>query len=270
MYRTVLHPHPVSRFKSLTVVAINLTQTELHYVPGRADIADMRANLDATNVIPGRVAPGDLDRLVVVFNGGFKPRHGRWGMRVAGQTLVPPRDEGCTVALFDPGRIAIRSWTALSERDDPIESFRQTPPCLVEQGKRHPLLDARNERPWGGHDPKRMTRRRSAIGIDSSQRVLYYAIGVELEPSELAQGLIYAGVDNAAELDINWSWTRFLLMGRPDPDAPLQVTGTLIPEMVHQRLGYVQKAIDRDFFYVTRRHSESQPAETLRHAGPAG
>jgi hypothetical protein len=253
MVGTVLHPDPISRFKSLTVVAIDLTRAEVHYVPGRADITEAKASLDAIDVTPGRVAERHLDLLQVVFNGGFKPRHGRWGMRVAGKTIVPPREEGCTVALFDDGQVAVRSWSALRARADSIRSFRQTPPCLVEEGKRHPLLEARNERAWGGHDPKRKTRRRSAVGIDRAGQILYYGMGVELEPRELAQGLLFAGSEHAAQLDINWSWTRFLVMGQPSPDAPLQVTSTLIPEMVHQRRGYVEKPIDRDFFYVTRR-----------------
>ncbi len=252
MVTTVLHPHPVSRFKTLTLVAVDLSHLRLHYVPGRADLSEASEQPAPSTIAPGLVSPEHLGSLQAVFNGGFKPRHGRWGMRVAGSTLVPPRTDGCTVAIFADGRVAVRSWPALSNRDSEIVSFRQTPPCLVEEGIRHALLEERQERPWGGHDPKRKTRRRSAVGIDASGQVLYYGVGVELEPSELAQGLRDAGVQHAAQLDINWSWTRFLLVGEPAPEAPLQITGTLIPEMVHERHGYVQKPVDRDFFYLTR------------------
>ncbi len=49
---------------------------------------------------------------------------------------------------------------------------------------------------------------------------------------------------------MNW---KFLLMGQPDAGAPLQVTSTLVPKMVHSRRGYVEKKAFRDFFYLTRR-----------------
>ena len=95
--------------------------------------------------------------------------------------------------------------------------------------------------------------RRSALGVDASGRILFYALGEEIEPRPLAVAMASAGAVGAAELDINWSYTRFVLFGRPAPDAPLEATATLLPKISHSRFGYVSKPSGRDFFYLLRR-----------------
>jgi len=250
-YVTTLHPHRVSRWKKLTVVALDLERLRVSYVPGREDVTDASPTATSLPLAPGLVAAADVPRLVAIFNGGFKPRHGRWGMMVSGAVLVPPRPEGCTVTVLDGGRVAIGTHATLPIDLAGVEGYRQTPPCLVEGGAIHPRLLARDERPWGGHDPKDVTRRRSALGVDATGWVLFYGMGEELEPSELAAAMRAAGAVNAAELDINWSWTRFLVVGRVG--ATPAISSTLIPQMVHERGAYLERPAARDFFYLTRR-----------------
>lgn len=255
MVTTRIHPHPVSKWKTLTVVAMDLTGVTVHYVPGTADIADAGGpSRGPLGVTPGLIDSDHLDDLLVVHNGGFQPRHGHWGMRVGPVEVVPPKPTGCTIALFVDGRIHIRTFTELSSKLTGLRAYRQTPPCLVEEGQVHPRLVAHDDRPWGGHNPKDKTRRRSAMGISEHGAILFYGMGEELEPSELAQGMLFAGARHAAQLDINWSWTRFLLYGRPGPGAELQVTSTLIPQMVSERRGYTSRPAARDFFYILRSH----------------
>ena len=74
-------------------------------------------------------------------------------------------------------------------------------------------------------------------------------MGVETEADDLARGMAAAGATDAVELDINYSWTKFLVFGGD----PLVVTSTLIEDMKHQRRGYVEKSAFRDFFYLLRR-----------------
>jgi hypothetical protein len=256
LYRTLIHPHPVSKWIRVTLVAIDLRYVALRYIPGTQDVKDVRADASDLPVAPGLVPQEDQDSLLAVFNGGFKPRHGNWGMRVKSRTLIQPREAGCTVALLDDGTVRIRSWRALSSAATSIVSYRQTPPCLLERGELHARLQAHDQRAWGGRDPKRKTRRRSALGVDASGRTLLYALGEEADPRHLARGLQSAGAASAAQLDINWSWTRFLVFGKPTPDGKLQVTSTLIPQMVHRPTSYVARHVGRDFFYVTRRAPE--------------
>ena len=253
MFKTVIHPHPISRWITLTVAAIDLRYVSVQYVPGTADVKDAKIDPRQLPVVPGLVPEPDRDALLAVFNGGFKPQHGGWGMLVRSVQVVPPREDGCTVAVTTDGMVRIGSWSNVAGTLEDVRSYRQAPPCLLEQSALHPSLQAYNERPWGGRDPRRKTRRRSAIGIDASGRVLFYGMGEEAGPRDIANGMKAVGATSAAQLDINWSWTRFLLFGRPQPDAELEVTSTLIPQMVHRRNGYVVRSVARDFFYLMRR-----------------
>jgi hypothetical protein len=253
MVRTVVHPHPISKFIDVTIAAIDLKHVALHLVAGTDDPDVGKLGPDYH---VGLVAPGDLRNVLAVFNGGFMPQHGGWGMMVEGQTLVSPRDIGCTVGLLQDGSVRIGSWTALS--GTPMRSYRQTPPCLLERGAVHPDLQAGKDRPWAGKNPKLVTRRRSSIGLDASGRTLFFGMGEEADPKLLAEALKAAGATDAAQLDINWTWTRFLLLGQPRAGAPLQVTSTLIPKMVHRKRGYVEETQPRDFFYLARRGDTSR------------
>lgn len=245
-FKTLIHPHPESRFISLTVVAIDLTRVHLHFMPGKEDVGTQK-----TSFTPGLVPLEQKDKLLAVFNGGFQPRHGRWGMQLAEASIVPPRDIGCTVALHSNGTVSIRSWPHVADRTNEMRAFRQTPPCLVEQGKLHPDLLAGRDKVWGGKTPGVVTRRRSAIGIDRTGRTLFYAVSIEAPPKLLAEGLRASGAYDAAELDINWNWTRFLLFGKNEQDE-LRVSSSLV-EGTYAKSGYVERPSERDFFYILRK-----------------
>jgi hypothetical protein len=243
----VLHPHETSRFISLTLVVVDLTRARLDFLPGVDDVGKQQVPF-----APGLVPESERGGLVAVFNGGFMPRHGRWGMRVGDTTLLPPRDGGCTVAvLADGGDVRVRSWPALAPAAAGLRVVRQTPPCLVEQGVVHAELQAGRDKAWAGHTPGLVTRRRSAIGLSADARSLFYAIGVETSPKYLATGLLAAGAHDAAQLDINWNWTRFLLFAPVEGGAP-RVSATLAP-VEHTKRDYVEVPSKRDFFYVVRR-----------------
>jgi hypothetical protein len=248
LFRTVVHPHSISKWISVTLVAIDLQRTRVKLVAGTEDPVSKTAPPELrTGLIPHEHQAG----LLAVMNGGWKTSHGQWGVRIGGHTFVPPRPEGCTIAIYRAGHVRIRSWPALEPELDQIDAYRQTPPCLVESGELHPLLRAGQERPWGGMVPNEKTRRRSAVGVDASGRILFYGFGEEAGARMLAEGMRHAGATDAAETDINYSWTRFLLFG--EKDQKLQVTSTLVPKMVHQKTGYVERPAARDFFYVYAR-----------------
>jgi len=247
--RTVVHPHPESRWIVVTVAAVDLRRVEIGLVAGTEDLAwaKLPVGKDA-GLVPSSVQ----DRLVAVMNGGFQPKHGRWGMMASGVVVSPPREEGCTIALHADGSVRLGPWSELSAARSSMTSFRQTPPCLVHDGALHPSLIAGRDKTWAGHAADLTTRRRSAAGIDRTGQVLYYAIGEEADPRWLAEGLRAAGATTALELDINWYWTRFLLFGRADTGS-LRVVDTLIPKMEHLANGYVERASTRDFFFLAKR-----------------
>jgi hypothetical protein len=243
---SVLHPHEASKFITLTLVAIDLGATRLGFLPGADDVGKLKVPFT-----PGLVPADQQQRLIAVFNGGFMPQHGRWGMRVGETTILPPRDPGCTVAILASGDVRIRRWPELAPQDAEIHALRQTPPCLVEQGALHPDLVQNRDKAWAGRTPGIVTRRRSAIGLSKDGRILYYAIGVETPPKMLGAGLIAAGIHDAAQLDINWNWTRFFVFSS-SADGRLAVSQTLA-DVEHGKRDYVERASERDFFYVLRR-----------------
>jgi hypothetical protein len=242
---TTLHPHKASAFATLLLVAIDLDATRLGFVPG---VDDVRGKV--VPFAPGLVPSGDRERLVAVFNGGFLPRHGRWGMRAGSVTVLPPRPDGCTIAIHADGAVEIRSFSHLASRESTFAAVRQTPPCLVERGAVHADLSTSRTRAWGGQTPGIVTRRRSAIGLSADGRTLYYAIGVETPPRLLAEGLAAAGVHDAAELDINWNWTRFFTFEKSPEGTP--EVATVLADVEHTKRDYVSRASERDFFFVLR------------------
>lgn len=247
-HRTRLHPHPISRFVTLDVVAIDLNAVSLHWVVGKKDAGAERLS---EAMKPGIIAEPEQAQVLAIFNGGFQARHGWWGMHSHDVTLVPLKEHGCTVALTASGEVRLGEWATLQLEAPAFLTLRQTPPCLVAQGNIHPGLLQGNTRPWAGENPKRKTRRRSALGIDATQSVLYYAIGTETSALDLARGMAALGVETALQLDINWSWTRFLIVGRQDGRP--RVTATLIEDTVHGKNEYFTWPADRDFFYLTAR-----------------
>jgi hypothetical protein len=249
LLKTVIHPHKASRYHELHVVAIDLSRVSLHHVPGTDD-HDVKKL--PKGVLPGLVPSDHQGALLAVFNGGFQVQHGYWGMMTAGQVLVPAKDIGCTVAVLS-GSVRVAPWTSLAADASALSFFRQTPPCLVHENGIHRQLLAHNDRQWGGRNWHEKTRRRSAVGLDASGQVLYYAVGIELEPLGLAQAMQFVGCVQAAELDINWNWTRFLLFGLREGESELKVTSTLLEGMAHNSRSYVARAEARDFFYLIRK-----------------
>lgn len=246
LHKTTLHPHAASRFIELTVVSIDLGSLKLRFMPGAEDVEKRTLPF-----VPGLVPAEERNDVLAVFNGGFQPRHGRWGMQLGATAIVPPRDIGCTIALGADESVRIRTHSVLATTISSVRALRQTPPCLLEQGELHPDLVSGRDKLWGGRTPGIVTRRRSALGIDSSGRVFLYAIGIEATPRLLAEGLRAAGASDAAELDINWNWTRFLLFGE-DERGELAVSTSLV-EGEYAKTGYVSRPSERDFFYLLRR-----------------
>jgi len=246
LFTTTIHPHPASRFITLTLVALDLTALRLGFMPGLEDVGKRQVPFAA-----GLVPADEQAKVVAAFNGGFMLRHGRWGMQLGETTLQAQRDPGCSIAIDANGAVQIRSWPELAPGAAKFVAIRQTPPCLVENGALHPWLSKGNDKPWAGNTAGVVTRRRSALGLDRDGKWLYYAVGLETPARLLAEGLKAAGVEHAAELDINWNWTRFLVFDR-NAGGALRVSRSLV-EVDHSPRVYVERASERDFFYVLRR-----------------
>lgn len=249
VYSTVVHPHPIKPFVEVAVVALDLERVALRLVAGTDEPESKQVARDRRT---GLVAPDDLARLVAVWNGGFKARHGNFGMRVGPDRYVPPRDEACVVLLAEDGGVRMGSWSALRGDERNAFAFRQTPPCLVEAGSLHPDLDSEaGAKKWGAAEGGARDIRRSAVGLDAAGRTLFYAMGEWTTAKDLAVAVRTAGAAVAAELDINWSFTFFVFFG--DAAGKPEARGTLMPKTKAPSRGFVDKPVHRDFFYVAWR-----------------
>jgi hypothetical protein len=142
----------------VTIAAVDLTRTALRWMPGTGDVAKAAPPVAKAGVVP----EADRARVVAVFNGGWQPMHGRWGMRLSEHVILPARENGCTIGMRRDGTVALAPWPTIAPAEAELLAFRQTPPCMLHDGELHPELSKGNERPWGGNTANVVTRRRSA------------------------------------------------------------------------------------------------------------
>jgi hypothetical protein len=254
LWKTVVHPDPKRSFAAVAVVAIDLRRVDLHLVAGTSEPFSNNVPADHR---PGLIPKADVADLIAAFNGGFKAVHGHYGMMLNGETYVVPRDIACTVGLYRDGSIKIRTWPELKPSEGQMIGYRQTPPCLVEEGKTNAALDIEYNKNWGATVSGETVIRRSAIGIDKAGRTLFYGLGEAVTAQSLSRAMKAVGAENAAQLDVNYSYPRFLLYDRVSADAPPSVGSALIPGIKFMSHEYVSDASPRDFFYLTRHRPAS-------------
>jgi hypothetical protein len=249
MMRATVHPDPYKRFVFALVVAADLRRVSLRLVAGTDEPKNDSVPAERRT---GLVPAVDQPDLVAIFNGGFMARHGKHGMAIGADLFVPPKDDTCTIALGKEGSVRIRSWPALQAEQATFAAFRQAPPCLVEQGALHPELPSEfGSRRWGAAEDGKRDVRRSALCLDRSGTVLMYGFGDYITATQLGQAMQRAGGYDCAELDINWSYTRFFLVDHAT--SPPKLGATFVEKLEYSRDSYLSKPYFKDFFYLVRR-----------------
>jgi hypothetical protein len=253
LYKTLLHPDANRSWAEVFVVAVDLSQVSVHLVAGYQEprSSDPEAKRYERRA---RVLEADLPGLLAAFNGGFKAEHGQHGMRVDGVTLVRPRGTLCSIAGYDDGRIRVRVHSDLAPSEDRMVWLRQAPPCMVQDGRLHPGLADPEARSWGATLDGETVIRRSAVGVSADGNVLYVSITNSTTARVLAQGLQHAGAADLAQLDVNWSFPKFVTFapGEAGTDlvaVPLAKGFELDPD------DYVRHRSMRDFFYLKRKEA---------------
>lgn len=254
MYKSLVHPDPKRSFAVVALVAIDRKRIDLHLVAGKTEPSSQAVPMDKR---PGIVPEPDLAVLVAAFNGGFKAIHGHWGMMLDGQTYVAPRDTGCTIALMKDDSVRVGTWKGMQPTEGDMRWFRQTPPCLVEGGATHPALEVEYAKGWGATVSGDTVIRRSAIGVDATGRFLLFGLGDALTAQSLARAMKTAGARDAAQLDVNYAYPRFLVYERGPEGAPPKAKSAIIPDIKFRPAEYVGEPALRDFFYLTRKKTES-------------
>ena len=247
-YKTLIHPDPERSYAELFVVALDLTRVELHAVAGSTEPENETPEAHSyarAAAVPSEQRP----HLLAAFNGGFKSTHGHFGMHVDGVTLAPPKPQACTIASYPERGLSIGTFDKLPEPEQ-AAWFRQTPRCMVEAGVRHPALA--NSRSWGATVDGKTVIRRSAIGLNQAGDVLFVGISNSTTAEALARGMQHAGAHSVAQLDVNYSFPRFLFYAHTGDTVE---TVPLAEGFVYSEGQYVEGRSPRDFFYLTRRQA---------------
>jgi hypothetical protein len=247
-YRARVHPHAFKPDPFVVLVAIDLRRAEPQLVAGTTE---PESKLVPKERRTGLVPNADHDALLAVHNGGFQAAHGKYGMRVGAELFVPARDGACDIAITHEGLVKIGPHASMGDLS-PFQAFRQTPPCLVEGGALPKALDDETSKRWGSALGGNTEVRRSAWGIDATGNTLFYGYGDWVTPKMLASALRAAGSVAAAELDINYSYTFFVLYGRTEKEG-LHANEAIAPDLKWTRKGHIERPVYRDFFYFRRR-----------------
>jgi hypothetical protein len=205
-YRTFLHPDPKRPYAIAAVVAFDLDRTTLGFVLGTQEPASEVA-FDRPGTIPAYDRrPG---KLLAAFNGGFKTRHGSFGVMVGGVVLIPPRDGFGTVELTSGGRVRIGIWGTEIVPSPDVRTWRQNGPLIVHDGKVNPHTADTAPRDWGHTVGGATATWRSALGISADDATLFYLAGPSLTLSALVSAVAACGARQAIQLDINDYWVHF-------------------------------------------------------------
>lgn len=252
--KTLIHPDAKRPWAELFVIAVDLRVLELHAIAGSAEpkatTAEGRA-YQRTGVIPAK----HWKPLVIAFNGGFKMTHGRWGMHIDGVTLLPPRRHGCALIKHATGRLQIHPYMG-KEHDSLLAGaiwWRQTPPCMFHNAKRHGGLWDPDSKNWGAALGGDTVIRRSAIGLDERRNTLFMGVSNHTAAQVIANGMHHAGAHDVAQLDVNWSFPKIVIFERDPVGTP---KGKPLFDGFKVAEGeYVLEPSRRDFFYMTRKAS---------------
>ncbi len=271
MYKTLVHPDPKRPYAVVAIMAMDLREIDLEMVAGTEEPESTKVPRSHR---PGVIPDADKPTVMAVFNGGFKAMHGNFGMRIGRDTFLPPREASCTIALLPNEDIEIRTFSEIKDDEPHMLAFRQTPPCLIERGEPNTRLLNEFTKNWGASVAGDTIIRRSALGLSHDKHFLFYGIGDAVSARSIGDALLAAGAYDAAQLDVNSAYPRFMLVAHgPAGKAgdSLALTDPLIPGLHYRPTEYVVTPEPRDFFYVKRKtHPELSPRvqSSIAHPPP--
>jgi hypothetical protein len=250
MWKTLIHPDKSRSWAEVFVVALDLRQLDVHLVAGRKEpvaTEEPAMNLER----PGTIPEADRGRALAAFNGGFKTEHGGYGMRLSGVTYVKAKPKTCTVARYGDRSMKVASWESVQATEPDMLWWRQAPNCMVLDGKVHPLLMDGYEKNWGAQLDGKTVIRRSAIGMDATNQILFVSITNHTTARVLAEGMRHVGARTVAQLDVNFSFPKFVTF---EPNAEqTRVAIALAEGFEFGEDEFIRARHARDFFYVTPR-----------------
>jgi len=197
------------------------------------DTHRLSARLYSGSVSPGGgpylytapIQPAQATSLVAAFNGGFVMNVAHGGYYTEGRMVDPLAPGAASLVIYADGSVNVGAWNSDVTMTSKVVSVRQNLVPLVAAGQ--PTLQATSPtwQAWG--NTCGATSCAAAVpGIDHQWRsgagvtadgALVYATGPALDPLQLAQLLVRAGVVRGMQLDINPNWT---VLTTYDPSSP--------------------------------------------------
>jgi hypothetical protein len=257
MLKTLLHPDAGRSWAEVFVVAVDLRRVRLYAVAGtREPAAD---SPDGEKYERTALIPSEHDEeLLGAFNGGFMTEHGGYGMKIDGVTLVKPKPNACTIAVYADDSLRIAPWHDIAADEPRMRWFRQAPECMWSGNVLHPGLVGGKGLKWGATLDGDTVIRRSAIGLNAARDVLYVSITNHTSARVLADGMHHCGAVDVAQLDVNWSYPKFVTFEPGDAGAGRKAVA-LADGFEYSPDEYIRKKQRRDFFYLMRKDTGLTP-----------
>jgi hypothetical protein len=252
MLKTLLHPDPERGWAEVFVVAVDLRRATLKIVAGKREPAADNPKAEKMER-PAVIPEADHEELLAAFNGGFMTEHGAYGFKLGALTVVAPIDKSCTIAEYDDGSLRIAPWPDMKADEARMGWLRQAPECMVHESKFHPgILYVSGNRKWGATLDGETVIRRSGIGLNAARDTLYVAISNHTNAKVFAKGMHHAGAVEVAQLDVNWSYPKFVLFEPKTPGGPRKAV-PLASGFEFSEDEYIRQKARRDFFYLVRK-----------------
>jgi hypothetical protein len=208
------------------------------------------------------IALAQARTLVAAFNGGFQMNTARGGYYTEGRMIYPLRTGAASLVIYADGTVDIGAWGRDVTMTPQVVSVRQNLEPLVAGGRPTRLVSTRHWRRWGSTCgatacgdgiPGVEHQWRTGLGITADGALVYVA-GPALDPLQLAQLLVRAGVVRGMEFDINPYWPFFVTYD-PRAGAPAAPSNgsKLLASTVQGPSTVFEASWDRDFFTMSAR-----------------
>ncbi len=161
--------------------------------------------------------------LVAAYNGGFKMKAAQGGYYTEGRVIDRLRPNAASLVIYRDGSVSIGAWGSDVTMTTEVVAVRQNLVPLVAGGRPTPRAKSGDWQAWGStcgasscaHSVPGIEHQwRSALGV-TSDGALVYTQGPALDPLQLADLLVRAGVVRGMELDINPDWPIFATYDPP-------------------------------------------------------
>jgi hypothetical protein len=152
--------------------------------------------------------------LVAAFNGGFYMSAAEGGYYTEGKMVYPLRDGAASLVIYRGGSVNVGAWGTDVSMTRNVIAVRQNLVPLVAGGRPTPLAYTSDWQLWGATcgatncastTPGIEHQWRSGVGV-TADGALVYVQGPGLDPLQVAQLLVRAGVVRGMQLDINPYW----------------------------------------------------------------